>query len=47
MVASRRKLEPGPSHPPHFVTEPRSGSRFVPEGVAAPVRQAPRDAGTI
>jgi len=34
MVAIRRKLEPDPSHPRYFVTEPGSGLRFVPEGVA-------------
>ena len=33
MVAIRRKLEPDPSHPRYFVTEPGSGLRFVPEGV--------------
>jgi len=32
MVAVRRKLEPDPSHPCYFVTEPGSGIRFVPEG---------------
>ena len=33
MVAVRRKLEPDPSHPRYFITEPGSGIRFVPEGV--------------
>jgi two-component system KDP operon response regulator KdpE len=33
MVAIRKKLEPDPSHPRYFVTEPGSGLRFVPEGV--------------
>lgn len=32
MVAIRRKLEPDPSQPRYFVTEPRAGLRFVPEG---------------
>ena len=32
MVAVRRKLEPDPSHPRYFITEPGSGIRFVPEG---------------
>jgi two-component system, OmpR family, KDP operon response regulator KdpE len=36
MVAIRRKLEPDPSAPRYFITEPGSGIRFVPEGVAAP-----------
>jgi two-component system KDP operon response regulator KdpE len=33
MVSIRRKLEPDPSHPRYFLTEPGSGLRFVPEGV--------------
>lgn len=32
MVAIRRKLEPDPSRPRYFITEPGSGLRFVPEG---------------
>src|SRR5579871_1846829 len=36
MVAVRRKLEPDPSHPRYFVTEPRSGLRFIPEGTPPP-----------
>jgi two-component system KDP operon response regulator KdpE len=32
MVAIRRKLEPEPSHPRYFVTEPGAGIRFVPDG---------------
>jgi two-component system KDP operon response regulator KdpE len=36
MVAIRRKLEPDPAHPRYFLTEPRSGLRFLPEGSAAP-----------
>jgi two-component system KDP operon response regulator KdpE len=32
MVAIRRKLEPDPSKPRYFITEPGSGLRFVPEG---------------
>lgn len=32
MVAIRRKLEPDPAHPRYFLTEPRAGLRFVPEG---------------
>jgi two-component system KDP operon response regulator KdpE len=35
MVAIRRKLEPDPSHPRYFITEPGAGIRFVPEGVPA------------
>jgi two-component system KDP operon response regulator KdpE len=34
MVAVRRKLEPDPSHPRYFITEPGSGLRFVPEGLS-------------
>jgi two-component system, OmpR family, KDP operon response regulator KdpE len=37
MVAIRKKLEPDPAHPRYFVTEPGSGLRFVPEGVAGAV----------
>jgi two-component system KDP operon response regulator KdpE len=33
MVAIRRKLEPDPTRPRYFITEPGSGIRFVPEGV--------------
>ena len=33
MVAIRRKLEPDPSRPRYFITEPGSGLRFVAEGV--------------
>jgi two-component system KDP operon response regulator KdpE len=36
MVAIRRKLEPDPAHPRYFLTEPRSGLRFLPDGAAAP-----------
>jgi two-component system KDP operon response regulator KdpE len=43
MVAVRRKLEPDPAHPRYFITEPRSGLRFVPEG--APPDEQP-DPGT-
>jgi two-component system KDP operon response regulator KdpE len=32
MASVRRKLEPDPSHPVHFLTEPRMGYRFMPEG---------------
>jgi two-component system KDP operon response regulator KdpE len=32
MVAVRRKLEPDPSNPRYFITEPGFGLRFVPEG---------------
>jgi two-component system, OmpR family, KDP operon response regulator KdpE len=32
MVAIRKKLEPDPTHPQYFLTEPGSGLRFVPEG---------------
>jgi two-component system KDP operon response regulator KdpE len=35
MVAVRRKLEPDPTHPRFFITEPGSGIRFVPEGVSS------------
>lgn len=42
MVAIRRKLEPDPSHPRYFVTEPGYGLRFVPAGAAArPAAPAP------
>jgi two-component system KDP operon response regulator KdpE len=34
MVAIRRKLEPAPAHPRYFITEPSSGTRFVPGGTA-------------
>jgi two-component system KDP operon response regulator KdpE len=34
MVAIRRKLEPDPSRPRYFLTEPGAGIRFVPEGAA-------------
>ncbi len=30
MASIRRKLEPDPSHPRHFLTEPRMGYRFIP-----------------
>lgn len=32
MAAIRRKLEPDPHHPRFFLTEPRLGYRFLPEG---------------
>jgi len=32
MASVRRKLEPDPAHPAHFLTEPRMGYRFVPQG---------------
>jgi DNA-binding response OmpR family regulator len=32
LATIRRKLEPDPSHPRYFLTEPGSGIRFVPEG---------------
>jgi two-component system KDP operon response regulator KdpE len=32
MVAIRRKLEPDPTNPRYFLTEPRTGVRFLPEG---------------
>ena len=35
MVAIRRKLEPDPSKPRYFITEPGFGLRFVPEGIRA------------
>jgi two-component system KDP operon response regulator KdpE len=35
LATIRRKLEPDPAHPRYFVTEPGSGIRFVPEGVAS------------
>ena len=38
MVAIRRKLEPDPSRPRYFITEPGSGLRFVPEGAAGETR---------
>jgi len=42
MVAVRRKLEPDPSHPRYFITEPGSGIRFVPGEPAGPAED---DAG--
>jgi two-component system, OmpR family, KDP operon response regulator KdpE len=36
LVTIRRKLEPDPAHPRYFITEPGSGIRFVPEGLATP-----------
>jgi two-component system KDP operon response regulator KdpE len=35
LVTIRRKLEPDPAHPRYFITEPGSGIRFVPEGLAS------------
>ncbi len=35
LATVRRKLEPDPSHPKYFLTEPGSGIRFVPEGAVA------------
>jgi two-component system KDP operon response regulator KdpE len=32
LATIRRKLEPDPTHPRYFLTEPGSGIRFVPEG---------------
>jgi two-component system KDP operon response regulator KdpE len=32
MVAVRRKLEPDPSKPRYFITEPGIGLRFLPKG---------------
>jgi two-component system, OmpR family, KDP operon response regulator KdpE len=40
LAAIRRKLEPDPSHPRYFVTEPRSGIRFRP-GTASPRAHVP------
>jgi two-component system, OmpR family, KDP operon response regulator KdpE len=34
LVTIRRKLEPDPAHPRYFITEPGSGVRFVPAGLA-------------
>ena len=36
MVAVRRKLEPDPTRPKYFITEPGCGLRLVPEGSANP-----------
>ncbi|HXX88721.1 MAG TPA: response regulator [Acidimicrobiales bacterium] len=36
MVSIRRKLEPEPSNPRYFITEPGVGLRFVPGGVGRP-----------
>ena len=41
MVAVRRKLEPDPSHPRYFITEPGSGIRFLPEGTPPTATPAP------
>lgn len=43
MVAVRRKLEPDPSRPRYFITEPGCGLRFVPEGMTevAALQRAP------
>ena len=35
LATVRRKLEPDPTHPRYFLTEPGSGIRFVPEGTEA------------
>jgi two-component system, OmpR family, KDP operon response regulator KdpE len=35
LVTIRRKLEPDPANPRYFITEPGSGIRFVPEGLAS------------
>jgi two-component system KDP operon response regulator KdpE len=44
MVAIRRKLEPDPTHPRYFVTEPGSGMRFVPCPPSPPDSYEGRDA---
>jgi two-component system KDP operon response regulator KdpE len=36
LATIRRKLEPDPSNPRYFLTEPGSGIRFVPEGTTDP-----------
>jgi two-component system, OmpR family, KDP operon response regulator KdpE len=36
MVTIRRKLEPDPTHPRYFMTEPGRGVRFLPEGPLLP-----------
>ena len=36
MVSIRRKLEPDPSSPRYFITEPGVGLRFVPGGAGSP-----------
>jgi len=43
MVAIRKKLEPEPSNPRYFITEPGFGLRFVPEG-ATPRAPSPETA---
>ncbi len=41
MVAIRKKLEPDPSHPRYFITEPGFGLRFVSEGTSATSLSSP------
>jgi len=43
MVSIRKKLEPDPTHPRYFLTEPGSGLRFVPEGATADEQPAPAE----
>jgi len=43
MVSIRKKLEPDPTHPRYFLTEPGTGLRFVPEGATADEKPAPAE----
>jgi two-component system KDP operon response regulator KdpE len=43
MVAIRKKLEPDPSNPRYFITEPGSGIRFMPEGRVDVVKDSSRE----
>jgi len=43
MVSIRKKLEPDPTHPRYFLTEPGTGLRFVPEGATADEQPAPTE----
>ncbi|HXW35577.1 MAG TPA: response regulator [Acidimicrobiales bacterium] len=42
MVAIRRKLEPDPTKPRYFITEPGFGLRFVPEGIVPEPIEPPK-----
>lgn len=40
LASIRRKLEPEPTRPRYFITEPRAGIRFDPDSTPAPSRRA-------
>ena len=40
MVTIRRKLEPDPTRPRYFITEPGRGVRFLPDGPPRPLKSA-------